>query len=186
MYEYYNEDEYIDEFEEDNDDENKVVLVNFVITAYDDWNYEFTRNKIYDGKLLDGGLKWLIEQQGYSAEEFEEDLLNASFRNDFFKSVYNEIINTTTQMNALVASFKISLANFNKLREIRERETKPIELPKKSKIGLVDFWQGAGSMLGIKLEKDLLLPHENINDIDIDENFNYSICEIYGLDISDY
>ena len=170
------------------------VLVNIVITAYDDWNVEFTENSLYEDdedktRLGSGGIRWLIEQQGYSAEEFESELniQNKPFSNKFYETVYEELLNTTSSLNALVVSTKMTLKELIQLKEAHKKKTlKSFKIDKTCDIGLVDFWQGAGSLLNIKLDKDLEIPLENIDDICCDSSFSYNIGNIYGHDDCSY
>lgn len=164
------------------------VPVNILITAYDDWNYEFTQNEFYDGELLDGGVKWLVQQQGYNVKDFENEVNNDKpFSNVFFKSLYQEVIDTTTSLNALTVSIKMTLEEIFNIKEALENKTlKEIRIDKDCNIGLVDFWQGAGGTLNIALEKDLVIPIENIDRIDSDYNFCYGIGDIYGMRLSEY
>ena len=170
------------------------VLVNIIITAYEDWNYEFTKNEIWrddDDKmrLCDGGIMWLIQQQGYSVEEFENEINteNVPFTNNLFDSIYNEILNTTTSLNALVISTKMTLRELIDLKKSHENKTlKSLKIDKSCDVGLVDFWQGAGSVLDIKLEKDLEIPLENIYEICSDSSYHYNIGNIYGHDSYSY
>lgn len=168
------------------------VLVNIVITAYEDWNVEFTENSLYEDeddedktRLGYGGIRWLIEQQGYNVEDFESeiDIEDKPFSNKFFETVYDELINTTTSLNALVVSTKMTLKELIELKEAHKKKSlKSFKIDKTCDIGLVDFWQGAGSLLNIKLDKDLEIPLENIDDICCDSSFSYNIGNIYGHD----
>lgn len=170
------------------------VLVNIVISGYDDWNVDFSQNCIFKDdddkfKLADGGIKWLIEQQGYNPKDFEKELneSNTPFSNKFYSTVYNELLNTTTSLNSLVTSTKMTLREFMKLKTLHEKkELKSLTLDKNCDIGLVDFWLGAGSVLEICLDKKLEIPLENIYQIDIDSSFNYGIESIYGMNEYDY
>lgn len=164
------------------------VPVNILVTAYDDWNYEFTHNTFQDGKLLDGGVKWLIQQQGYRVEDFEREVFHESeFSNTFFKSLYQEIIDTTSDLNALTVSIRMKLKDyFNLVEDFENKRLKELKISKYCDIGLVDFWLGAGGTLSIALDKDLVIPIENIYRIDYDKNFCYGISEIYGMDMNDH
>lgn len=157
------------------------VLVNIIITAFDDWNTEFTENAFFRDEdnedriiLGNGGLKWLIKQQGYNVKDFEDELntANVPFSNKFFESIYNEIENTTTSLNALVVSTKMTLRELVELKEAFNNKTlKSFKIDKTCDIGLVDFWQGAGGLLDIALENDLVIPIENIDRICCDTEF---------------
>lgn len=164
------------------------VPTNILITAYDDWNFEFTQNTFHKKQLLEGGVSWLIQQQGYKVSDFEDEVFNKEeFSNIFFKSLYQEIIDTTTDLNALTVSVKMTLKEFIDMKESLENKTlKELQISKYCDIGLVDFWLGAGGVLEIALEKDLVIPLENIYQIDCDYNFCYGISEIYGHDCNSY
>lgn len=170
------------------------VLVDLIITAYDDWNVEFTENTLFEDddnrtKIGYGGLRWLIEQQGFSVEDFENVLntKDATFSNKFYDTVYEELINATTSLNALVVSVKMTLRELVTIKQDYDKNTlKSFKINKNCDIGLVDFWQGAGSLLNISLDKDLEIPYENIYMICCDSFFNYGISNIYGHDSSSY
>ena len=164
------------------------VPVNILITAYDDWNYEYTNNTYYKGKLLDGGVKWLIQQQGYNVKDFEREVFSdEKFSNKLFESLHQEIIDTTTDLNALTVSIKMSLREYFDLVEgFENKSIKEIKIDKRCDVGLVDFWLGAGGTLNITLDKDLVIPIENIDRIDYDKNFCYGISDTYGMSMNDY
>ena len=164
------------------------VPVNILITAYDDWNYEYTNNTYYEGKLLDGGVKWLIQQQGYNVKDFEREVFSdEKFSNKLFESLHQEIIDTTTDLNALTVSIKMSLREYFDLVEgFENKSIKEIKIDKRCDVGLVDFWLGAGGTLNITLDKDLVIPIENIDRIDYDGNFCYGLSDTYGMSMNDY
>ncbi|MBQ3423329.1 MAG: hypothetical protein IJH34_17115, partial [Romboutsia sp.] len=131
------------------------VLVNITITGYNDYDYDFSHNTFYkddngDSRLCNGAIKWLIEQQGYNVNDFEKELniVDMPFTNEFFSSVYNEILNTTTSLNSLVVSTKMTLKELIDLKKSHSNSNfKTLKVGKNCDIGLVDFWQGAGSVL---------------------------------------
>ena len=59
-------------------------------------------------------------------------------------------------------------------------EPKDIVLDKYTNCGLVDFWNGAGGMLDICLNKEVIIPKIYVN-ISIDGGHGYSIRSIYGM-----
>lgn len=172
------------------------LLVDILISGYNDWDYDFSNNILYKDdedndrlKLADGGIKWLIEQQGYTAKQFEDEvnIENTPFTNKFFSTVYDELLNTTTSLNTLTVSVKMTLRELVKLKEHFNNKTlKCLKIKKDCNIGLVDFWLGAGSVVNICLEKDLVIPFENIYKICSDSTFSYNIGNIYGYYIDDY
>ena len=164
------------------------IPVNILITDCDDWDYEFTKNCYYDGELLNGGAKWLIKQQGYDIKDYEREILvGEEFTNKFFESLHQEIIDTTTSLNALTVSLSMTLKEFFELKEaFNNKQFEKLNISKYCDVGLVDFWNGAGGTLSIALSNDLILPISNIYDIDFDENFTYGINSIYGIGMNDY
>ena len=132
--------------------------------------------------------EWLVKQQGYEFEDFKREVKNEEeFSNTFFKSLCQEIIDTTSYSNDLVASLSMSLKDFFDLKEAyNDKKFKKLSIDSDCNIGLVDFYNGGGSLLNIALENDLVLPIENISDIDFDGNFHYGIGDIYGFGLYSY
>ena len=97
-------------------------------------------------------------------------------------------------MNALVFLVKMTLEEYfnlhdgiNKERErnksyyLSERTGRGyLLLSKDTTCGLCDSWNGSGSVLEIKLEKDVRLPFRCIASADHDGCHGYGIREIYG------
>ena len=97
-------------------------------------------------------------------------------------------------MNALVFLVKMTLEEYftlhdgiNKERErnesynLSERTGRGyLLLSKNTTCGLYDSWNGSGSILEIKLEKDVRLPFRCIASADHDGCHGYGIREIYG------
>ncbi|AYJ74229.1 hypothetical protein BSP15_212 [Bacillus phage BSP15] len=160
------------------------VLVNLVVDA-GDANYDYTLNSFanvhyYDDDQLspESGLVWLVKQQGHSVEELI-DVINSEEGNGnkFIDSIVNESANVTTSMNALAFSVQMSLEDFIKIKENKVDLT----LGKYTTAGLQDYWNGAGSLNDIQLDKDVVLPHD-IYDAHIDGARGYGIMGIYGVD----
>ena len=97
-------------------------------------------------------------------------------------------------MNALVFLVKMTLEEYFNLRDAIDKEKKRNEsynlsertgrgyllLSKDTTCGLYDSWNGSGSVLEIKLEKDVRLPFRCIASADHDGCHGYGIREIYG------
>ena len=61
---------------------------------------------------------WLGKKQGYSREQIEEALLtDKEIQGKFMKSLYNELVNETTCMNALTFFVKMTLKDLLDLKE---------------------------------------------------------------------
>lgn len=160
------------------------VTTNIVIGTEEEADYEFTLNTVEEGELLDGSIKWLIEQQGYSLGEFY-DLINnpdSSVNSKFLNSIVQELENCTTSIGKLTAFVKMTIREILNIQaSIDENELKSIVIPKECNIGLIDNWNGAGSVLEIVLEKDLVIPKEHLYSIAPDVAIGYSVDSIYGM-----
>jgi len=100
------------------------------------------------------------------------------------KSFQQELDNICSSVNQLIFYFKSSV---NDLIGIKERFKNKITIPKESWCGFYDSWNGSGSVLGIKLLKNITIKkqygktkYDSVN-IVLDENNKYSVEEVYGL-----
>lgn len=146
-----------------------------------DGNYDYTLNgcnEIHE----ESSMLWLALQQGYSREEYENVILEEEFTiSDFLESAYYEVTNSTTDIGKLTFFVKMTLGELIELREvINQKKDFTITLDKNTYGGLVDTWNGAGSVLGLTLEKDIVIP-SNILTIEVDGENGYSIENIFGL-----
>lgn len=177
------------------------VLVDLVIDT-GDMNYDFTSNIIgghYDASddsiPEEASLLWLARQQGYKKSELKKALADrGNSQSPLLKSIYVETVNCSTHMNALVFLVKMTLAQYFNLCDaidIEEKRNKSyylsertgrgyLVLSKDTTCGLYDSWNGSGSILEIKLEKDVRLPFRCIASADHDGCHGYGIREIYG------
>ena len=177
------------------------VLVDLVIDT-GDMNYDFTSNIIgghYDASddsiPEESSLLWLARQQGYKKSELKKALVErGKCESPLLKSIYVETANCSTHMNALVFLVKMTLEEYFNLRDAIDKEKKRNEsynlsertgrgclvLSKDTTCGLYDSWNGSGSVLEIKLEKDVRLPFRCIASADHDGCHGYGIREIYG------
>lgn len=161
---------------------SKEVYLNLIIDS-GDANYDFTCNELFGCNYTKKGIKensslvWLMKQQGYTIEQIEKFINDEDFQGSkLLESIYSECLNTSSCMNALVFCFKTSLGN-----AIDLKDKEGMTIPQHINGGLVDFWNGGGSLLEIKLEKDLIIPKEYIDSITVDGGRGYSIGEIYGM-----
>ena len=158
------------------------VKVNIIVDN-GDGNYDFTLNNLLNSEFKEEGipnessLLWLVKQQGYSRQDLEKALYtDEKINSKFLESVYNEVYNTTSYMNALTFFVKMTL---EELIEYKENKM-DIVLSKNTSCGLYDAWNGAGSMLEIELEKDVVIPAE-LADPDLEGCRGYGINDIYGM-----
>ena len=146
-----------------------------------DGNYDYTLNgcnEIHE----ESSMLWLALQQGYTREEYENVILEEEFTiSDFLESAYYEVTNSTTDIGKLTFFVKMTLGELIELREvINQKKDFTITLDKNTYGGLVDIWNGAGSVLGLNLEKDIVIPSDILT-IEVDGENGYSIENIYGL-----
>ena len=138
---------------------------------------------------------WLARQQGYKKSELKKALADrGNSQSPLLRSIYCETLNCGSHMNALVFLVKMTLEEYftlhdgiNKERErnksyyLSERTGRGyLVLSKDTTCGLYDSWNGSGSVLEIKLEKDVRLPFRCIASADHDGCHGYGIREIYG------
>ncbi len=154
-----------------------------------DSNYDFTLNQVepcYNGDPIEdisdeASLVWLAEKNGYSKEDFVFRLANNNnFPKDehpFIHSVYQEMENTSSGMNAVVFIGKMSLADLAKAQK------EGVTVPKRTSCGLYDGWNGAGGPCEIKLQKDLVIPANVTFSIlpDCDFAYRYEVDDTHGF-----
>lgn len=104
----------------------------------------------------------------------------------FVTSCYDELDSCTSCMSAFVLCMRMKLGD---LLDWNEEKT-DIHISSHVGAGLCDFWNGAGGSMEITLEKDAVIPKENIFALLPDDAWNhtkdgiytgYGITEIYGM-----
>ncbi len=177
------------------------VLVDLILDT-GDMNYDFVSNSIgghynaCDHSIPEeSSLLWLARQQGYRKSELKKTLAGCgNTQSSLLKSIYVETQNCSSHMNALVFLVKMTLEEYFNLRDAIDKEKKRNEsyylaqrtgrgylvLARDTTCGLYDSWNGSGSVLEIKLEKDVRLPFRCIASADHDGCHGYGIREIYG------
>ena len=169
----------------------KQVEVDILLDA-GDANYDYSLNAVYpcycgsyDEDIPDeAGIVWLAESQGYSKEQLKAALYKSECGDSrFLKSLRNEVLNTSTSLNAVTFFANMTLGECLTLNEtVAVGEN--VLIPAGTPCGLYDPWNGAGSILEIELEKDIVLPAKNIDSILPDGIRGYSVSEIYGMCLS--
>ena len=166
-----------------------------------DANYDYTLNNFgphYDARdnepvPEESSLLWLARRQGYSKTQLKEAMRERPKERNFMQSIYDEINNTGSHMNTLTFLVKMTLREYFDLTDaiIRERERNRsytltgragrgwLLLDKRTTTGLYDPWSGGGSLLEIRLDKDVRLPIRCIESAKQDGCRGYSIREIY-------
>lgn len=132
-------------------------------------------------------LAWLINQQGYTLEEFL-NVWNSEKHDEkqpFLQSVKEEIINAY-EPQILTFTVKMTLGKAIELKEmISDHPNGSIVLDKNVNCGLFDPWTGAGSLLNIICEKDVEIPFRNFRKFyfdSVDEEKYISIHAVYCVD----
>jgi hypothetical protein len=159
------------------------VYVNVLVDTGDS-NYDYTLNNFASYNASndeeideESSILWLVRQQGYTKEQLENAAWNGEYGGSkFLKSVHTELVNVSTHMNALAFFVTMTLQEYIDFSDSKQS----LILGKDTSCGLYDCWNGAGGCLEIKLEKDVVIPHEYI-EAHIDGTRGYSIDEIYGM-----
>lgn len=188
---YDEHDEFILEWVQENVDFNfpydhflkQEVCVNIIVDT-GDGNYDFTLNNFLsynareDEEIEDeSSILWLVKQQGYTKEHLNNAIKHNDFHNSkLLKSIIQECQNVTTHMNTLSFFVKMTLKEFIDFSD----SNNSITLKSNTSCGLYDCWNGAGSVLGIDLERDVVIPAELIN-AHIDGARGYGVDSIYGM-----
>ena len=95
-----------------------------------------------------------------------------------------ELDNICSNVNQLIFYFK---AGVEDLVAIKEKFKTKITIPKNAWCGFFDSWSGSGSVLDVKLLKNVSIKKQygkteyDSVDIVLDENNSYSVEEVYGL-----
>lgn len=166
--------------------ENQKVFVNITVDS-GDANYDYTLNNFLNyyapndiGKddIEDkSSILWLVKQQGYTKDDLM-NVINFDYdRSDkFLDSLNEELLNSTSSINALVFSVQMTLG------ELLDYLEKPsdITLDSSTSCGLVNFWNGSGSLLNISLKSKVKIPRDMAK-VYLDGQQGYGISQIYGM-----
>jgi len=176
------------------------VLVDILVDT-GDLNYDYTLNNFgphYDARDNEAipdesSLLWLARQQGYNKTQLKKAMRERPKEKNFMQSIYDEINNAGSHMNTLTFMVKMELREYFNLASaiVAERELNKsytmdgrkgrgwILLDKSTTTGLYDPWNGGGSLLEIRLDKDVRLPIRCIETAKQDGCRGYSIRDIY-------
>lgn len=141
-----------------------------------------------DPKTTDNGLTWLLEQQGYTFQDFQtacNDLLHFDFdeherkHGAFMSSLVDELNNFTNSMGAVTVLASMSLYEFVQMQE----PGATVIVPENAAVGLFSPWAGGGSAMGIVLDKPLAIPSDMRFDIQIEgaECREHTVNQTYAL-----
>ena len=127
---------------------------------------------------------WLAKQQGYGREQVVAALRGQETASPFLKSLVREVENETSGMNALTFLCTMTLGEWMDIQaEMRNPLRKgALRIDMYAVCGLFDPWSGAGSVLDLEPEHDVVLPMELVHEITPDVCLcRYGIDEVYGL-----
>ena len=139
-------------------------------------------------------LYWLAKQQD-RLDETQAAVATAIRGEDtkedaspFVQSIVEELENTASHMNTLTFLVTMPLSDFVQLRsEMKAKNKTSCTISKNAFCGLFDVWTGAGSIMEINLEKDVVLPVSLIWNAWIDcrkggaNGYGYGIDDVYGF-----
>ena len=173
-----------------------------------DGNYDYVLNCVYphyngdeDDEIDDkAALMWLTEQMGYTKEQLDKARKDSDFDGSvYLESVEQELANCASHMQQLVFLVSMTLGECLQLNQRIAASQNPefcyepwkntsedfITVPRTVMCGLFDKWSGAGSVLEIKLEKDLRIPLKFIDAAIPDEAvFKWNISNVYAMCVS--
>ena len=174
-----------------------------IIVDTGDGNADFTMNTIapyycgVDPENLDdkASLVWLAGTQGYSKSQLILALTGTQTNSEFLQSVRQEVENECSNMNMLTFLVSASLGDLMKINSVMKKRDSEgsrydaalnpdcgtITISKETMTGLYDSWSGGGSLLEIKLEKDVELPIKYIHSALPDGSVGYGVDQVYGL-----
>lgn len=185
------------------------ICVDIIVDTGDE-NYDYVSNDFYPhyngryGETIpeESSILWLARQQGYKKRQLNAVMRKGEYFNSkLLKSLRTEVHNCNSHMNALVFLVEMSVEQLFELQDtIKENQKKDKPLPKgayrcvwarsgyktitidKSAVcGLYDAWNGAGSLLDISLEQDVVLPLKYVSTALPDGARGYSVAKTYGV-----
>ena len=177
-----------------------------------DLNYDFTLCNLlnYYSRFEEGEIQeespvlWLCREMGeeeglrkiLSYYHDERDDAPRPEVSPFIESVERELINGASHMLQLTFLFQLNLPEYISLKEAIAAEKDldksydiagrsgngAVTISQKTTCGLMDFWNGGGSLFEIDLPKDLEIPIRMIQDVTIDElNSRWGVQKVYGF-----
>ena len=161
-----------------------------VVLDTGDSDYDFSLNQVepaYHGDDIEdisdeASILWLAEQNGYTKDQFIDLMQNIDKipegEHPFIKSVYQELENTSSSINAVVFLGEMTLGDMAKA------QAEGVTIPKRASCGLFDGWNGSTGTISVKLQKDIVVPKEVLFSVAPDCNdsaFCYSIDDTCGF-----
>lgn len=155
-----------------------------IITSYG--TYHNPDMEFVEVSDLDNALTKLIHQQGHSIKEIYDGLFGvAKSESKLVNSVVEELENNTAEaMSGLTACVSVDWKTLETLYKAHHNgEAGAITLDVGTTLGLVNIWNGSGSILGIELEKPFTISIGDIQSIQVENATvgNYTVNEIFGM-----
>jgi hypothetical protein len=172
------------DIEELNNEINVNIMVDCGNGDYD-YSCDNVLNYCGNGKFDEhSSMLWLANTQG-KAELLKQCCEQQCNTNDtFINSCIQELENLSSHMGTITFLVKMSLFQVFDLIELSQNKKSKsyVVLGKDTTCGLYDSWNGSGSVLGIKLDKDVKLPIKYA-EICVEgcRMRGYDVDEVYGL-----
>lgn len=133
----------------------------------------------------DNALTYLIHQQGHTVEEVFTVCDSRETDSDFIGTVIDEMDNASERMPQVTVLVSASGEELLDLLNCIAKKEENLEISEEARAGLFDSWIGVVSGLEIQLEKNLIIPADMVQNLQIEgagrENRNVTVRELYGL-----
>lgn len=181
--------------------ERTILKVNFTFATEQEQNYDmgsivraygsyYLRDTDHATEYVDNALTYLIRQQGHKVTEVYQGLFDNPMgwviTGNFIDSVANEIVNNNSEsMSELCILVKMNAKAYLEMcAALKEKKPFYLKFSKNSVVGIFNEWSGCGSLFGIELEKDFIVPSEYIREIMLDDavgKYTYSVGRTYNM-----
>ena len=133
----------------------------------------------------DNALTYLIHQQGHTVEEVFTVCDSRETDSDFVGTVIDEMDNASERMPQVTVLVSASGEELLDLLDCIAKKEENLEISEEARAGLFDSWIGVASGLEIQLERNLIIPADMVQNLQIEgagrENRNVTVREVYGL-----
>lgn len=132
----------------------------------------------YDSDITLSGLGWLARQQR-ELTNLKKAIKGGEPSSKFVKSCVEELSNLPNHMSCLAFFCTMSL---EEAIAIKEGRFDSITLPGGVEAGLINTWEGGGSLLGLEIQKQVIIPKDKVFKVFCDDGRNrYWPCNVYGM-----
>lgn len=152
-----------------------------IIVDTGDKDYDYTLNPNYDDSEIKNekaSIVWLAKQQGKTITDLNNAILGDVTKDKFLTSVYEEVENTSSQINALTF---LCRATLREMIDFKENKSS-ITLNKPYMCGFFDPYNGGGSIMELVVDK-VVIPYNVVDQFvpDVSSDGYYGVQEVYGL-----